>query len=167
VSLRPILTPPDDRLRQAAAAVTEFDSALRELAEEMAAVMYAAPGRGLAAPQIGELRRLFVMDAGWKETGHRAPRVMVNPEIVSASDATQAMDEGCLSLPGVVVPVTRPAQVTLRWQDLDGAAEEETFTGFAAACVQHERDHLDGILCTDYLPEDARAAALALLESRP
>jgi len=167
VSLRPILTPPDARLRQVAAPVTTFDAALRDLAQEMAAIMYAAPGRGLAAPQIGELRRLFVMDTGWKETGDRAPRTMVNPEIVSASDATQVMEEGCLSLPGVPVPVTRPAQVTLRWQDLDGAPREETFTGFAATCVQHERDHLDGILCTDYLPQKARAAALARLEPRP
>ena len=167
MSLRPILTPPDARLRQVAAPVTAFDAALRDLAGEMTAIMYAAPGRGLAAPQIGELRRLFVMDAGWKDTGHRAPRVMVNPEIVSAGDATQVMDEGCLSLPGVIVPVQRPSEVTLRWQDLDGARHEETFTGFAATCVQHERDHLDGILCTDYLPEDARADALAQLRPRP
>ncbi|MGC9371429.1 MAG: peptide deformylase [Paracoccaceae bacterium] len=167
MSLRPILTPPDARLRQVAAPVMLFDAALRELADEMIAIMYAAPGRGLAAPQIGELRRLFVMDAGWKDTGRRAPRVMVNPEIVSAGDATRVMDEGCLSLPGVIVPVQRPSEVTLRWQDLDGTPHEETFTGFAAPCVQHERDHLDGILCTDYLPEDARAAALDRLEPRP
>jgi len=167
VSLRPILTPPDARLRQVAAPVMAFDAALRALADEMTAIMYAAPGRGLAAPQIGELRRLFVMDTGWKDTGHRAPRVIVNPEIVSAGDATQVMDEGCLSLPGVIVPVQRPSEVTLRWQDLDGARHAETFTGFAATCVQHERDHLDGILCTDYLPEDARAAALAQLRPRP
>nr|WP_249138935.1 peptide deformylase [Actibacterium sp. MT2.3-13A] len=165
--MRPILTPPDARLRQAAAPVSAFDAGLRDLAEEMAAIMYAAPGRGLAAPQIGELRRLFVMDTGWKDSGHRSPRVMVNPEILRASDASQVMEEGCLSLPGVVVPVTRPAEVTLRWQDLDAVPREEPFTGFAAACVQHERDHLDGILCTDYLPEDARAAALARLEPRP
>lgn len=167
MSPRPILTPPDARLRQVAAPVTRFDAALRELAEEMAAIMYAAPGRGLAAPQIGELKRLFVMDTGWKYSGRRAPRVMVNPEIVSAGSETQVMDEGCLSLPGVVVPVRRPSKVVLRWQDLDGTPCEETFTGFAATCVQHERDHLDGLLCTDYLSEDARTAALALPEPRP
>ncbi|MGB8621990.1 MAG: peptide deformylase, partial [Paracoccaceae bacterium] len=88
------------------------------------------------------------------------PRVMVNPEILSGSDAVQTLEEGCLSIPGVKVPVTRPAEVTLRWQALDGSVMEEAFAGFAAACVQHERDHLDGRLCIDHLGEDDRRATM-------
>jgi peptide deformylase len=92
--------------------------------------------------------RLFVMDVGWKE-GAPDPRVFVNPEVVNASEARVTREEGCLSIPGRVSRVTRPVEVSLRWQDLGGEPQEETFTGFAATCVQHEIDHLDGILCTD------------------
>ncbi|MGB8623350.1 MAG: peptide deformylase, partial [Paracoccaceae bacterium] len=110
---RPILRYPDPALRRVARPVETFDDALRALAEEMIATMYAAPGRGLAATQVGVMQRLFVMDANWKDTGRRVPRVMVNPEILSGSDAVQTLEEGCLSIPGVKVPVTRPAEVTL------------------------------------------------------
>ena len=110
--------------------------------------MYAATGRGLAAPQIGVLRRLFVMDATWKD-GEATPRVFINPEVVRASEEMASCEEGCLSIPGDPVEVTRPAEVTLRWMALDGSACEESFAGFEAVCVQHETDHLDGILCTD------------------
>lgn len=162
---RPILSWPDPRLRQRAEPVGAVTPEIRRLAEEMLRIMYAAPGRGLAGPQIGEMRRIFVMDCGWKE-GTPTPRVMIDPEIAEASADTITRTEGCLSLPGIPADVARPAEVTLRFTTLDGSWVEERFTGFEATCVQHERDHLDGVLCIDYLDPDARAAldpALAAL----
>ncbi|SEM75133.1 peptide deformylase [Loktanella fryxellensis] len=146
--MRPILTDPDPALRTVCAPVTAFDTDLAVLAAEMLDVMYAAPGRGLAAPQIGVLSRVFVMDADWK-TGTPAPQVFVNPQIVASGETLVACDEACLSIPGRTVSVTRPGQVTLRWQGLDGAVAERVFDGVEAVIVQHERDHLDGVLCTD------------------
>lgn len=140
---------PDPVLRAVCAPVTVFDAKLAAIAKDMLDVMYAAPGRGLAAPQVGITQRVFVMDATWKD-GTPDPQVFVNAEMVECSEEIVVMAEGCLSIPDRTSRVARPAQVTLRWQDLDGAPQTGTFTGFAAACVQHERDHLDGILCTDY-----------------
>jgi peptide deformylase len=105
-------------------------------------------GRGLAAPQVGLSLRLFVMDAGWRE-GAPEPRAFVNPEVAWASEETETREEGCLSIPDRLVRVARPARVGLRWRGLDGAPHEGSFEGFAAACVQHEIDHLDGVLCID------------------
>jgi len=146
---REILQHPHSALREVCAPVAVFDAALCALSNEMFLMMYAAKGRGLAAPQIGETKRMFVMDATWKE-GQPAPQVFVNPEIVAVSDETELDEEGCLSLIGIPCLVWRPLEVTLRWQDLAGARHEDRFEGFAARCVQHERDHLDGILCIDY-----------------
>ena len=146
--IRPIVQVPDPVLRAVADPVERFDGDLRALAEDMLETMYDAPGRGLAASQIGLGLRLFVMDVGWKE-GTSDPRIFVNPEVVDASEERVTREEGCLSIPGRVSRVTRPNGVGLRWQDLDGAEREERFEGFAATCVQHEIDHLDGILCTD------------------
>lgn len=140
---------PDPVLRAVCAPVMVFDAKLAAIAKDMLDVMYAAPGRGLAAPQVGITQRVFVMDATWKD-GTPDPQVFVNAEMVECSEEIVVMAEGCLSIPDRTSRVARPAQVTLRWQDLDGAPQTGTFTGFAAACVQHERDHLDGILCTDY-----------------
>lgn len=146
---RAILLYPDPVLRSICAPVTMFDTALRLLGDEMFQVMYAATGRGLAAPQIGDLRRVFVMDAGWKE-GRPSPMIFVNPELVATSVDEVMQEEGCLSIPDQKVYVARPSEVTLRWQDLSGASQTGSFDGFQAVCVQHEMDHLDGILCIDY-----------------
>ena len=124
----------------------------------MLETMYAAPGRGLAAPQVGALLRLFVMDTTWKE-GTRAPLVLVNPQILWRASQQVRGPEGCLSLPGVTTQVQRAKEIRLRWSDLDGAAHEETLTGFAAICAQHEYDHLDGILTLDRISPAERAAA--------
>ena len=164
---RPILLWPDPRLRGKAALVGEITPDLKDLAEEMLRIMYAAPGRGLAGPQIGEMRRIFVLDCSWKE-GEPAPRVMIDPEITAASEERVTRTEGCLSLPGIPADVARPARITLRFTTLDGARVEETFTGFEATCIQHERDHLDGVLCIDYLDPEDRAEvepALRALEA--
>ena len=155
--IRPILTWPDPRLSQVCTPVTDDATAL---ANDMLDTMYAAPGRGLAAPQIGEMRRVFVMDATWKDAAP-TPMVFVNPEITNASDATTTLDEGCLSIPGILAPITRPAEVTMRWTTLNGDTAEQSFTGFEAACVQHELDHLNGKITFDHLTPAARIQAEA------
>ncbi len=145
---RAIVTLPDPVLRTPCAPVDRFDDDLARLADEMLDAMYAAPGRGLAAPQVGVSLRLFVMDATWKE-GTPEPRVLVNPELLEASGDTALREEACLSIPGRVSRVRRPERVRLRWQDLEGRPCEGAFDGFAATCAQHEMDHLDGVLCID------------------
>ena len=165
---RAILTWPDPRLREVAAPVGDVTPEIRRLAEDMLETMYAAPGRGLAATQVGVAKRLFVMDATWRE-GRPDPQVFLDPEIVEPGAGTARREEACLSLPGITAEVERPAEVTLRWTGLDGARHERRLSGFAATCVQHETDHLDGRLCIDLLGPEARAAldpALAGLERR-
>jgi peptide deformylase len=148
MALRPVLKLPDERLRQACAAVTLFDAALKQLADDMLETMYGAVGRGLAGPQVGAMQRIFVMDTGWKE-GRPSPQVFVNPEIKDTIGAVTNV-EGCLSIPDHPVRISRPAIVRMAWQDLAGRRCEGFFQDFAAICVQHERDHLVGVLCIDY-----------------
>lgn len=159
MSVLPILRWPDPCLAQVCARA-EITDELRALAADMFDTIYAAPGRGLAAPQVGRPIRLFVMDCGWKD-GTPDPTVMVNPERVAASDAVETRDEGCLSIPGVTARVTRPAEVTMRWTDLDGASCERRLGGFAATCAQHELDHLDGIVTFDRVDPATRATLKA------
>lgn len=150
MALRSILILPDPRLRKAADPVGAVDSALRGLAEDMLETMYEAPGIGLAATQLGIMKRLFVMDcAGQDETP--APMVFVDPELVWASEEELISEEGCLSIPEVYEDVSRPARVRLRWTDLDGEGREAEFRDRPAVCVQHELDHLDGRLFIDHL----------------
>lgn len=149
-SLLPILVVPDPRLRAKARPVGAADAErVRDLAPRMLAAMYAAPGIGLAAPQIGDLLRLVVIDLQKDE--QQDPIVLVNPEIVAASKDLATREEGCLSLPGQYAEVTRPAVVKVRYQDLTGAKREIEGDGLMAACLQHEIDHLDGVLFVDYL----------------
>jgi len=164
VALRPILTWPHPRLSVVCTPVETITPAIRTLAEDMLETMYDAPGRGLAAPQVGEMLRLFVMDPTWKE-GTRSPMVCINPDIIDRSDDEASADEGCLSIPGVTAHVTRPASVRMVWTDLDGQVHDETLTGFAALCAQHELDHLDGILTLDRVDADQRAAILQAYEA--
>lgn len=151
MAIRPILIHPDPRLKTAAEPVADIDDELRLLAADMLETMYDAPGSGLAAPQVGVLRRLFVMDCAKKEGTPPQPMVLVNPVILTRSDETKVWEEGCLSIPEIYHDVERPAEVTMRWLDLDGSEQERDFDGFAAVCVQHELDHLDGRLYIDYL----------------
>ena len=146
----PILFVPDPRLRAKAKPVGPADAdRVRDLSARMLAAMYAAPGIGLAAPQVGELLRLVVIDLQKDEA--RQPMVLVNPEIVAASAETATREEGCLSLPGQYADVTRPARVKVRYFDLEGARKEIEGEGLLSACLQHEVDHLDGVLFVDYL----------------
>ena len=147
--LRPILIHPDPRLKKACDPVSEITPELRVLAADMLETMYAAPGVGLAAPQVGVTKRLLVMDCA--KEGPPDPLVLLNPQILWASEDVSAYEEGCLSIPDQYAEVKRPASVTVRWTDLDGTPQERTFEGLWATCVQHEIDHLDGKLFIDYL----------------
>lgn len=160
MSLREIVTWPDARLSTRCDPVDEITAEIRAQAEDMLETMYAAPGRGLAAPQIGVLNRMFVTDVSWKE-GRPDPQVFINPEILQASETLVDGDEGCLSIPGVTMRITRPDSVHLVWTSLEGARISQVFTGFAAACVQHELDHLNGIVTLDRLSAEDRARAEA------
>lgn len=148
---RNILLHPDPRLKKVASSVEDISDELRKLADDMLETMYAAPGIGLAAPQVGILHRLVVLDCVKGENEKPRPLVMFNPEIVSSSDETNVYEEGCLSLPEQFAEVTRPADVEVKWLDADGNEQQEVFTGLWATCAQHEIDHLNGKLFIDYL----------------
>ncbi len=150
MAVRDIIIHPDPRLKKVCAPVEEVDERIRRLADDMLETMYAAPGIGLAAPQIGVTRRLIVMDCAGKDEPPR-PHVLVNPEIVWRSEETNVHEEGCLSIPGEYAEVERPAEVRVRYLDRDGQAQERHFTGLEATCVQHEIDHVNGRLFIDYL----------------
>lgn len=148
--LLPILIAPNPILKAKARPVGAGDADLvRGLIPRMFATMYRAPGIGLAAPQIGQLLRLAVVDL--QPQDKPAPIVLINPEIVAVSEELATREEGCLSLPGHYADVTRPARVKLRYQDPEGARREIAADGLLAACLQHEFDHLDGVLFTDHL----------------
>ena len=153
---RQILIHPDPRLRKVCAPVTDFGERTQKLAAELFGTMYAAPGVGLAAPQIGVLDRVLVMDCT-KEDEEKNPLCLINPEIVERSGDLNEYEEGCLSLPKIYVNVERPAAVRVRWQDPDGETHEKDFEGLWATCVQHEIDHLDGKLFVDYISATRRA----------
>jgi peptide deformylase len=148
-ALLPILYVPDPKLRAKAKPVAAGDDRIPALAERMLATMYKAPGIGLAAPQVGELLRLVVVDL--RPDDKPDPMVLVNPEIVGLSKELAAREEGCLSLPNQFAEVTRPAVVKVRWTDLSGARREVEADGLLSACLQHEIDHLDGVLFVDHL----------------
>ena len=150
VSLLPILIAPHAMLKARARAVTPRDEAsVRDLVPRMFAAMYEAPGIGLAAPQVGVGLRLAVIDLMTDDKP--APIVLVNPEIVAANDTLATREEGCLSLPNQYADVTRPAWVKVRYLDQAGAKREIEGDGLLAACLQHELDHLDGILFVDHV----------------
>ncbi len=149
--VRPILIHPDPRLKKVAAQVSDITDELRVLADDMLSSMYDAPGIGLAAPQVGVSARLIVLDCVKEEGAAPRPLAMFNPEIIAASDEVNTYEEGCLSIPDIYADVTRPEAVTVRWMDVNGAEQEETFDGLWATCVQHEIDHLEGKLFIDYL----------------
>lgn len=149
MALLTILHHPDPRLREKAKPVTRFDAALKTFVADLFETMYAAPGVGLAATQVGVAQRVAVMDCS-REEGKREPRVLVNPEILTPAEP-ENMDEGCLSVPGVSETVKRFKKLKLRAQDADGQTYELDADGLLAQCIQHEVDHLDGKLYIDRL----------------
>ena len=163
MATRPILILPDARLRAVADPIEKVDDEVKQLAKDMLDTMYAAPGIGLAAPQIGELRRIVVMDLA-KEGEKPDPLVMINPEILKFSDETVVTEEGCLSIPDLYYEVERPAEVTVKYTDLDGKDVTREATDRLAICVQHELDHLDGVLYIDYLSRLKRDRVLKKFE---
>jgi peptide deformylase len=162
MSLRRILTVDADMavLKQVSAPVAAVDDALRALMDDMLETMYAAPGIGLAAIQVGVPKRVVVMDVAGKEEPP-APRYFVNPEIVWASEETGVYEEGCLSVPEIFDEVERPLRVRLRYLDYRGEPVEEEAEGLFAICIQHEMDHLNGVLFIDHLSRLKRDRAVA------
>ena len=149
--IRPIVLHPDARLKKKSVQVENINDALIKLAEDMMETMYDAPGIGLAAPQIGVLERLIVMDCAKKEDEEPDPVIMVNPLITASSEEISVYEEGCLSIPEHFAEVTRPELVQVEWIDLDGKQHSGEFGGLKSTCIQHEIDHLNGKLFIDYL----------------
>jgi peptide deformylase len=161
IALAQIRQYPDAALRLEARTVTEFDDELQSLVERMKLLMHDANGIGLAATQVGVLRRLFVFQPDDDEV-----LALVNPEIVERSEELDVADEGCLSIQGITVPVERSLEVTIVGKDENGADVRYELDGYAARCVQHETDHLDGVLMIDRTTPEARREALGLLRPR-
>ena len=182
MAIREILEAPDPRLKIISSPVETFDDALKTLVDDMFETMYAAHGIGLAAIQVGEPLRLLVIDLQEEDPdaepvpcdhdGHshthqpvkKDPRVFVNPEILDPSRDMGVYQEGCLSVPDIYADVERPARCRVRYQDLDGNVHEEEMSGMLATCIQHEMDHLNGILFIDHLSRLKRSMALKKLK---
>lgn len=150
MALLPIIDAPDPRLKVKSKPVVEFDDALRRLLDDMLETMYAAPGIGLSAIQVGIAKRAIVIDVHGEDEDPK-PLYLMNPEIVALSEEMATFNEGCLSLPDQFTEIERPAAVTVRYKDRDGKQQELTADGLLGRCVQHEMDHLDGILFVDHL----------------
>lgn len=183
MTIRKILEVPDPVLKQVSKPVETFDDELRALVADMFETMYDAPGIGLAAIQVGVPLRVLVIDLQPEDldaepevcTAHggeahthyptrREPRIFINPEILDPSPEFSVYSEGCLSVPEIYADVERPATIRARWQDLDGKVHEEEMEGLMATCLQHEMDHLEGILFIDHLSRLKRNMALKKLE---
>jgi peptide deformylase len=183
MAIREILEVPDPRLKTVSRPVETFDEGLKALAADMFETMYAASGIGLAAIQVGEPIRLLVIDLqepdedaepevchahGGEAHTHQPvrndPRVFVNPEILEPSEDLKTWQEGCLSVPEIYADVDRPARCRVRCQDLDGKTHEEDMEGMLAVCIQHEMDHLEGVLFIDHLSRLKRQMALKKLD---
>lgn len=183
MAIREILEVPDPRLKTVSKPVEHFDEELRTLVSDMFETMYDAPGIGLAAIQVGVPLRVLVIDLQPEDPdaepevctahgGHhhthqptrKEPRVFVNPEILDPSEELSTYQEGCLSVPEIYAEVDRPAACRVRWQDLEGKVHEEDLEGLMATCIQHEMDHLEGILFIDHLSRLKRNMALKKLE---
>ena len=160
MAVRDILVVPDPRLKTKSAPVEAVDDELRALMDDMLETMYDAPGIGLAAVQIGVPKRVIVMDLSRDEEA-REPRYFVNPEILWSSDETAPYEEGCLSVPDIYDEIERPAKVRLRYLNYEGELVEEDAEDIFAVCIQHEMDHLEGVLFIDYLSRLKRTRAVA------
>jgi peptide deformylase len=180
MAILPILEVPDPRLKTISTPVTKFDAELKKLVEDMFETMYDAPGIGLAAIQVGVPKRVLVIDLQepadethehGEHCNHdhevvRNPRIFINPEILDPSEDYSVYTEGCLSVPDQYAEVERPASIRARWQDVDGKVHEEEMEGLMATCLQHEMDHLEGILFIDHLSRLKRQMVLKKLEKQ-
>jgi peptide deformylase len=159
MALRDILILPDKRLRQVSEPVKKVDAGIRELVEDMFETMYEAPGIGLAAIQVGTPKRVVTMDLAKKDEP-KSPQVFINPEVVWTSEEKATYEEGCLSIPEYYGDVERPAQVKVKYLDLEGKSHELEASGLLATCLQHEIDHLNGVLFIDHLSKLKRDRVL-------
>jgi len=150
MTIKPLIILPDPVLRQVSKPVERVDEGVKKFAGDLLETMYDAPGIGLAAIQVGEPRRMLVIDLS-KEGEPKAPQIFINPEIVSRSDERSIYEEGCLSIPDYYAEVERPAQVKVKYVDLDGKQKEVEAEGLLATCLQHEIDHLNGVLFIDHI----------------
>ena len=185
MTIRTIIEIPDPILKQISAPVESFDDDLRTLVADMFETMYDAPGIGLAAIQVGVPLRVLVIDLqpededaepevctahGGHEHSHqplkKEPRVFINPEVFEESEELTVYNEGCLSVPDIYADVERPARIRARWQDIDGKAHEEAIDGMLATCLQHEMDHLEGIVFLDRVSRLKRQMAIKKLEKQ-
>ena len=147
---RNIIIEPDPILRKTSEPIEKVDNSIRKLMQEMLETMYAAPGIGLAAVQVGILKRLIVIDIS-KDKEKKEPLFLINPEILEKSETTSIYEEGCLSLPEQFAEIERPAECSLKYLDLNGNQKNLKATGLLSTCIQHEVDHLNGVLFIDYL----------------
>jgi peptide deformylase len=150
MTVRQIVFKPQPLLREHSTQVEVINDEIRKLAADMFETMYASRGVGLAAIQVGVPKRLVVIDIP-RPDGERKPLALVNPVILAASDHRTFLREGCLSIPGIMAEIDRPSEITVQYTDLDGTSRELKADGVLAACLQHEIDHLNGVLFTDYL----------------
>jgi peptide deformylase len=150
MTIKPLIILPDPILRQVSKPIETMDSEVKKLADDMLETMYDAPGIGLAAIQIGVARRMLVLDVS-KEGEDKKPLVFINPEVVASSDARSVYEEGCLSIPDYYAEVERPAMITVRHLDRDGKEQVTEADGLLATCLQHEIDHLNGVLFIDHI----------------
>lgn len=166
MALRKIIMHPDPRLKKACEPVSAVDDEIRTLMQDMLDTMYDAPGIGLAAPQVGVMKRIIVMDVVTEEDTASTIYMMVNPELIWASDEMATYEEGCLSIPDEFADVQRPARVQVRYTDETGTAQELDCDGLLATCVQHEIDHLNGKLFIDYLGPVKRSMITGRMKKR-
>lgn len=150
MTIRPILIIPEPKLRTLSTPVEKIDSEVRKLVEDMFETMYDAPGIGLAAIQVGVQRRVITIDVA-RDGENKKPLALINPEIIAASEETSVYSEGCLSIPEYYEEVERPAKVAVRFLDVEGKTREVEAEGLFATCVQHEIDHLNGVLFIDHI----------------
>ncbi len=162
MTILPVIIAPDPRLKVKCPPVDAVDDEVRRLMDDMLETMYHVPGIGLAAPQVGVHKRVIVVDASRKDEDP-APVKLANPELVWASDKLGTYEEGCLSLPEYYAEVTRPDQVRVRYLDYDGEIREIEAEGVFATCIQHEMDHLDGVLFVDHISSLKRSITLRKL----
>jgi peptide deformylase len=163
MALLPIITAPDPRLKVKSKRVAKVDAEIRRLMDDMLETMYAAPGIGLAAPQVGVAKRVLVVDTA-REGEKPSPVCLANPEILWASDELASFEEGCLSLPEQYAPVERPVRCRVRFLDRDNELRELEAEGLLATCIQHEIDHLEGTLFVDHLSALKRGMILRKLQ---
>ena len=168
MTVLPIIIAPDPRLKTKSEPVATIDDTIKQLAADLFHTMYAEKGIGLAAVQVGVLKRVLVADVTWREEDGNPGKqyVLINPEITKNSDQDNVYKEGCLSFPEQYSDVTRPKSVTVRYTDLEGKQQEEEFTGLLATCIQHEIDHLNGITFVDHISMVKRDMILRKLQKQ-